>query len=149
MKITSILLAGFIMGFGTANAADQFPTIPLKHKASIKCIYSILKSNGAVRSVDTYALDGFRSAIEFTFTDVKGEQSTTDILLSGVLKDGSTLYGYGSPDRQSEQRELENQQFLSSIAETLVSECHLLPAFDNLFPQPPPRQKWRREILSN
>jgi len=73
------------MGFGTANAADQFPTIPLKHKASIKCIYSILKSNGAVRSVDTYALDGFRSAIEFTFTDVKGEQSTTDILLSGVL----------------------------------------------------------------
>jgi hypothetical protein len=126
------------------DAQQIAPTIPPNHKAPLKCIYDILKANGAVRSIDVFALDGFRSAIEFTRVNEQGHVSTRDILLSGVLRDGTTNYFYGMPvDDQA------NWQFDMSLSGKLNSSCRLRPAFDNLLPPPPARARWRREKSPN
>jgi len=148
MKIILILFSAFIINFGAATAKAQAPTIPARHKEPIKCIYGILRSNNAVRSVDIYALDGFRSALEFNYVYADGNVSTEDILLSGTKKDGTTAYGLSSPIRQSDQQQIAHLQFLQPMLERFQSACHLFPAFDNLIPQPPPRSKWQREDFS-
>lgn len=116
------------------------PIIPQNHKAPLRCIYGILKANQAIRSINLYTLDSFRSAIEFTRLNKQGHISTRDIMLSGVLNDGTTLYSFGLPVEDQE-----NWQFDSSLADQLNSACRLSPAFDNLLPAPPARAKWLRE----
>ena len=124
-----------------AAAAEPPPEIPIATMPTVKCVYRILKSSGAVQSVDAYAIDGFRSAIEYTFRDKNGHQVISDIMLSG------RHYSFPIQHDESQVVVAQDMDFASRISDRLSSECHVSPAFDNLLPSPKVRADWRRVDL--
>jgi hypothetical protein len=124
----ALLLSAPIAGFGSHAIARAANHIPAAAKSTLECTYGVVKSDPSVQSVDAYAIDDFRFAIEYTFQD-GGYRAAADIVLTGPLADGHISYEGTLPDEQSENN--------------LRSKCHIESAFDNLRPRPKPRQEWR------
>jgi hypothetical protein len=119
----------------------QTAAIPERLLPSVKCIYSLLKSSPAVRSVDVYAIDDFRLGFEYTFTGTDGQPAVSyEELLP--LANGSAFLGDKIPREVTEHAMMEGSDLTSNLH--LAQKCHLQEGFDNLYPQPPARVTWRR-----
>ena len=143
------LIAVLALGVGITPAVGQPPEISPAAMPALKCVYGLLQSYAAVQSVDAYAVDGLRSAIEYSFRDRDGRIVISDIMLSGVSIDGALTYS-GVPHLRDSQKTIGMEMdFLRSVSADLRSKCHVTPALDDLLPEPKSRPQWRRVDLSN
>jgi hypothetical protein len=139
MKLTLALLFVCLASDGAIAAAD--PVLPPATVAPARCVYSLLKADPAVRSVDVYVVDNVRAAIELVFRDKAGSAVVSDIVLTAVGGDVSYMgsFQYGESEGVAD----EEIEFLSRFAQTFTSQCHLSAAFDDLLPSPEARSEWR------
>ena len=143
--------AVLLLSSGIAVAEEQWPSIPSAQQSTVKCVYRLLKSKAAIQSVDVYAVDGFRSAVEYTFRDASGHTVVSDIMISGISTNGGHDITYdGQPMNGDSQKMIhEEMDFLGQISNELHSECQIMPAFDHLIPGPPEHKLWLQVELPN
>lgn len=130
--LRTVLLASVSAISACSQSKIATATIP-----AVECVYRLMRSDPAIQSVDVYAVDRFRSAIEYRFRDKEGEL-TADLVLTGWKPGRSTFYMPGSKSARSSFREGE---FISKLN---LQRCPLSPAFDDLEPPPKPRDEWRQ-----
>lgn len=121
---------------GCITACSQ-PRIATATVPAVECVYRLMRANPAIQSVDVYAVDRFRSAIEYNFRDKYGDL-TADLVLTGWKPGISTFYMSGPKSARSSSRE---GAFISNLK---LQRCPLNPAFDDLEPPPKPRNEWKR-----
>jgi hypothetical protein len=61
-----------ISTFSKVARADSQPKVPMTLQPVINCIYHVMKSNSDVLSLELYAVDSVRFAIEYSFRDKDG-----------------------------------------------------------------------------
>jgi len=125
---------------GTITATDSSPSISPATLPTIKCIYHILKSSGAVQSVNVYSIDETRIGIEHAFRNKDNQVVVFDIELLS-LPGRSVVASDKVPREISEKTMNDAQNFESKL--DLNSKCHLTWVFDNLIPSPRARADWR------
>lgn len=116
------------------------PAIPTKLVPTVQCIYSVLKSSGAVQSLSLYSIDDFRFAVEYGFRNKDDQDVVSDIEffdLGGSVTKGDKIPREVSRGAANEANEMETKL-------GLLSKCGLNSAFDNLLPQPKARTDWQK-----
>ena len=134
------LLVGTVLvsSFGVITACAQ-PKIATDTIPAVECVYRLMKSDPAIQTVNVYAVDKFRSAIEYSFRYKDGEH-TADLVFSGWGHGRSRFYM--SATRESPQTSSREYEILSNL--NLPYKCPAVPAFDNAEPTPKPRDDWQR-----
>ena len=130
---TGLVLLASVSGI---TACSQ-PKIATATVPAVECVYRLMRADPAIQSVDVYAVDRFRSAIEYRFRDKYGDL-TADLVLTGWKPGRSTFYVSGSKSARSSSRE---GAFISNLK---LQRCPLSPAFDDLEPPPKSRNDWKR-----
>ena len=137
-----LLLVGVaLFGMAQTALADQQTGIPAPLLPTIKCIYNVLKSSSAVSAVDVYVIDDSRFGFEYTFIGTDSQPAVSYVELVTLSPDYGFL-GDKIPREVPEHAMMKGVDLTSSLH--LAQKCHLREAFDNLFPQPPARVRWRR-----
>lgn len=139
------LVAFLLLSVGSAAIADAPPGIQSGTIPTVNCIYHLLKATRAVQSVDVYAIDEIRSALEYRFKGKDGNDIIADLMLEGPAADVS--YDVTIPQNEPQEAGWESTEILSALH--VNSKCHVSPAFDSLMPPPSPRPEWRRIDWSN
>ena len=95
----------------------------------VDCVYRLLKSDPHVSSIEVFRRDSFRSAIEYTFHDAKGDRGEgLDFTTVG------TRTSYAGPNDADQWMHL-----------SLNRKCSLQSnVIDDLEPPPPPRSQWQQ-----
>ena len=136
---------GFLLSaMAQAAHADTLSSIPTPLLPTVKCIYSVLKSSAAVRSVDVYVIDGFSFGFEYAFTGIDGKLAVSDVELV-VPSPAPAFLGDKIPREVTERAMMAGSALESDL--NLSQKCHLHYAFDNLLPPPTARATWRRVDL--
>jgi hypothetical protein len=143
MRAHLSIATAFMLSTMTVAGADQ-PSIPAARRPTLMCIYHFIKVQPNVLSVGIYAVDGFRSAVQYTFHTPDNNLVNSNFMLLG---NGSTSRGYlytiTSEGNNSQKIADEEMGFLDPISEKLESTCHLFGVFDNTMPGPPDAKLWR------
>ena len=140
---------GFVLSAATSAGAGQLPDGPVAQMPTVECVYSFLKSQADVHSVETYRVDGLRSAVGYTFQTIDGKLVGSAIMITGISLGGRLTYD-GIPQKNDSQKTIGlEMDFLASISNKLESKCRITSVFDDLAPLPPSRQHWQREDLPN
>lgn len=139
LAASAALSAGQVARSQEATANPQ-PRLPASTVTAIKCMYPAMRAIPAIQSLEVYAIDNHRSAIEYGFRDSDGETVVDDL----VLLDGDdVLIGdKGPPTRPPSKTDAAND-FRIGLS-NIVSKCNIGSALDNVVPQPKPRQEWVR-----
>ena len=130
-------LAYVTLALQAAPSVCHGAVTPAPLPPSARCVYRALKSSPNILSVNVYEIDDSRLGFEYAFIGTDGQQTASYI----ELVDGAFL-GDKIPKEVSEQAMTEGARIESGLH--LSEKCHLQAAFDNLFPQPPARDDWRR-----
>lgn len=133
------LVAALVVSVGNSANADALPDIPSATIPTVNCIYHLLKSNGAIQSVDVYAIDDVRSAVEYRFKGKDGNVIIADLMLLTVSP--RVTYDIAILKNEPQEAGWQSTEFLSNL--NVSSKCHIAPAFDSLMPPPSPRTEWR------
>jgi hypothetical protein len=145
MRWHCVPLAGaLVVSVGNAANAAAPPGISSATIPVVNCAYHLLKTNPAVQSVDVYAIDDSRSAVEYRFRGKDGNVIVADLMLAAH---GEVTYDITMPRNESQEAGFESAEFLSSLG--LSSKCNVAPVFDSVMPLPSPRADWRRIDWSN
>lgn len=140
MRIISVSAFVFLtLALHASPTACHGAVTPALLPPSARCIYRVLKSSNAIRSVDIYDIDsdGSRLGFEYTFNGTGGRPTVSYVELVG-----GDFLGEKIPKEASQQAMVEGAKIESELH--LSKKCHLQEGFDNLFPQPAARQLWRR-----
>jgi hypothetical protein len=121
------------------------PRLPTAGVSILHCAYHLLASNEAVLSVDAYARDDFRSAIEYRFRDKKGRVVVSDIGFM-TLENGTTYDGVSFHDERTK-ADLDEGDFFWIVV-GYMGKCHVKDVGDLMLPEPKPRRQWRWVDLS-
>jgi hypothetical protein len=130
---------------GRASAQTKAGVNPAS-VSTLNCIYNLLRSDESVHSTSVYSVDGFRSAVEFSFRDKKYGDIVADIVLSGGRIGDQMTYNLGrfstnSPDQLTQDKALRSAEFVGKL---LARSCSVTPALDDVLPFPPPRAEWQQ-----
>ena len=128
------------MSAGTIAPADTGHQIPESAVTAVTCIYQLLKSSPTVQSVNVYAIDDLRSAVEYRLKGKDGSAITEDLMLLALA--GRVTYDFETQPNETEKAERASLEFSSKL--NLSSKCHVFPAFDSLVPGPKPRAEWKQ-----
>jgi hypothetical protein len=142
------IIAAALSLYWLGDTIPEAHSVPAARRSAVKCIYHLLKMQPGVQSVTVYIVDGFRSAVGFSFRAADGRIVSSDIMISGQLVGQLT---YSTVVRANDSDALVGEQinFESGISRSLQKACLVTPAFDNMFPRPPGRQQWRPVDWSN
>lgn len=122
---------------GMADAIE----LPKSAIPTMRCVADALRGLKQVRSVDLYALDGDRFAIEYSFRNAANRRVTSDIEFF-VHSDGSVTATDKIPLTVPRLVAVEAQELESKAG--FVRRCGVATAFDNVTPEAPARGGWRK-----
>ena len=133
------LSAGQVARSQEATANPQ-PGLPASTVGAIKCMYPLIRAIPTVQSLEVYAIDDHRSAIEYGFRDSDGTTVVDDLVLLG----GNHVFiGDKGPRTRPPSRSGAANDFTLGLND-IASKCNVGWAFDNVYPQPKPRDEWVR-----
>jgi hypothetical protein len=137
LVIVGTFVGANILSFG---AVESSPSLPAGTLPPIRCIYNILKPEKAVLSIDVFAIDSARSAVEYSFRDPNNEVIVSDIVL--LTTAGRVTYHGATAVQPPPSAREQSMKFLASL--NLSQECHIVASFDSLVPGAKPRADWRK-----
>lgn len=137
---SSILFAGQPARSQDATASPQ-AVLDASNAAAIRCMYPLIKANPAIQSLEVYAIDRFRSAIEYGFRDNDGQLVVDDLVLLGG---GSQVaIGDKGPRTRPPSKSDAANDFTMKLS-AVATKCNVTCALDNVYPGPKPRNEWQR-----
>jgi hypothetical protein len=145
-KITDMLhqlFAILALGVQSMGADNRLTELQAGMVPTIRCVYHLASAAPGVRSVEVYALNGRRIAVEYTFKDKKGRIIYSDIVLAFWGPDESVSYS-GLDAHPKSDNWIEVTDFESKYMPQLQTKCRISPVLDDTLPFPSPRKDWRR-----
>jgi hypothetical protein len=137
------IVIGFVSTM--AMAADPLSSppvssVPVSATPTVKCVRELLKSNSSVQSVSLYSVDGFRFSVEYIFRNKSGQFVFSDIVMYG----DNPVVGSDKVPREISEETMKEADDLERGLD-LYAKCNIdNHTFDNIFPQPAARARWRR-----
>jgi hypothetical protein len=133
------LFTALVLSAGSIASANTSSHIPESAVPAVTCIYLLFKSSPDVQSVDVYAIDELRSAVEYRFKEKDGNVIVGDLML--LASPVRVTYNIKILPNEPEKAGWASLEFSSKL--NVSSKCHVFPALDSLVPGPKPRAEWQ------
>lgn len=122
-----------------ATASPQ-AVLDASNATAIRCMYPLIRANPAIQSLEVYAIDRFRSAIEYGFRDNDGQVVVDDLVL---LAGTQVAIGDKGPRTRPPSKSDAANDFRMKLS-GVATKCNVTWAFDNVYPGSKPRNEWQR-----
>jgi hypothetical protein len=132
-----------LLGNEATSRQEAVEASHAKALSAARCVSSIFKTHHAMKSVQAFAVDDFRVAIEYTFNGKTGRELIGDLVIAAA-GDGVS-YSVVEEHNEGSDASLEEVRFIEGM--NFGPKCHLTSAGDPMLGLSLPRREWHRVNL--